>query len=288
MALLRATFSIFLCFFPSLGMAASVEYIDDQAFSRQLTEATIKLKNEGKLLDSKTLIKTMKKGKAKVFPFPVPDSKDPAIISYDELKKKVLVHCSLTKCSGKANFRVGFSSSYAISKDVVVLNHHALADEKKFHAIADSSGRLFPLSEIFAVDEENDIVIARVADGDFSPFPIVPDEPIGNQVIVMSHPDEHFYVMTRGTIARYCVCQCGCDFHKKRSGKWFGMSITADYAKGSSGAPVLNMNGEVVGMVASTNSIYHDESNDQQKNLQMVMKNCVPSRYILNIINKGP
>ena len=64
------------------------------------------------------------------------------------------------------------------------------------------------------------------------------------------------------------------------------MSVTADFAKGSSGAPILDLNGNVVGMVASTKSVYYDEENGLQKDLQMVMKNCVPAKCILDLIEK--
>ena len=62
------------------------------------------------------------------------------------------------------------------------------------------------------------------------------------------------------------------------------MAITADFAKGSSGAPVLNTKGEVVGMVSAMNSVYYEDDSTCPKNLQMVVKNCVPARYILNLI----
>jgi S1-C subfamily serine protease len=57
------------------------------------------------------------------------------------------------------------------------------------------------------------------------------------------------------------------------------MSITADYAKGSSGGPVFNDRGEVVGMVSSTSSLYYQtdspEAPKEKGPLQMVIKNCV-------------
>lgn len=66
------------------------------------------------------------------------------------------------------------------------------------------------------------------------------------------------------------------------------MSVTADFANGSSGAPILNENGNVVGMVESTLPIYFCGGNDRQKHLQMIMKKCVPARCILDLLGMAP
>ena len=66
------------------------------------------------------------------------------------------------------------------------------------------------------------------------------------------------------------------------------MSVTADFARGSSGAPIFDGLGNVVGMVASTISVYYDDEDGRQKNLQMVLKNCVPARCILDLIDQRP
>jgi S1-C subfamily serine protease len=84
--------------------------------------------------------------------------------------------------------------------------------------------------------------------------------------------------MTKGDVSRYYLLR-GKDKTAPR------MAITADYAKGSSGGPVLNVRGEVVGMVSSTNSIYYTREKGQNQNLQMVIKSCVPVGAISKLLN---
>ena len=49
----------------------------------------------------------------------------------------------------------------------------------------------------------------------------------------------------------------------------------------------LDPNGNVVGVVSSTHSIYYDEKDDRQENLQMVVNQCVPAAALLALIEQG-
>lgn len=62
------------------------------------------------------------------------------------------------------------------------------------------------------------------------------------------------------------------------------MSVTADFAQGSSGAPIVNRQGNVVGMVCSTKSLYHEDPAGCQTHLQMVLKNGVPAECIWGLL----
>ena len=71
----------------------------------------------------------------------------------------------------------------------------------------------------------------------------------------MGHPKGRFWCLTEGVVSRY-HCQRRRDRDRDAAGRpavW--MSVTADYAVGSSGGPVLGAGGRVVGMVSRTTTV---------------------------------
>src|SRR5260221_388886 len=136
-------------------------------------------------------------------------------------------------------------------------------------------GRVLPVREVLAADPLEDLVILQldVPEGEaLSSLPLAVDPaPVGSPVGVMSHPDERFYLFTMGSVGRHTVW-------RERGGSEHFMSITADFAKGSSGCPVLDERGAVVGVANNTESIYYDDNGKpRQTDTQMVVKNATPS-----------
>jgi serine protease Do len=136
-------------------------------------------------------------------------------------------------------------------------------------------GQVLPVREVLAADPIEDLVILQldVPEGMLLPSLPLASEPasVGASVGVMSHPDERFYLFTMGSVGRHTVW-------RERGGAEHFMSITADFAKGSSGCPVLDERGAVVGVVNNTESIYYDDDGKKrQTDLQMVVKNATPS-----------
>jgi hypothetical protein len=94
----------------------------------------------------------------------------------------------------------------------------------------------------------------------------------------MSHPDDRFYLLTTGTVARHTIW-------REAAGDQSFMAITADFAKGSSGCPVLDERGAVVGIVNNTESIYYDDDGKKKQfDLQMVVKNATPGWLVRKMV----
>ena len=59
------------------------------------------------------------------------------------------------------------------------------------------------------------------------------------------------------------------------------LAVTTDYAEGSSGGPILNEHGAVVGMVCQTQPIFHG---DDEGEIQMIWKYGRPGSSILSLL----
>ncbi len=143
-------------------------------------------------------------------------------------------------------------------------------------------GRVFPVREVLAVDPLNDVMLFQLdlpADVKLPTLALAPaPAPVGSPIAVMSHPDDRFFMLTTGMVARHTVWRVA-------AGDEAFMSITADFAKGSSGCAVLDERGAVVGIVNNTESIYYDDDGKKkQLDLQMVVKNATPSWVVRKMV----
>lgn len=124
-----------------------------------------------------------------------------------------------------------------------------------------------------------DVAILQAEGKGFTALPLSTNAPAGMPVRVISHPDHNFYTLSEGVVSRQFV-------NSRRRGMEpvTMLAITADFAKGSSGGPVFDDTGAVIGIVTSTVSTYYDTNNGRRDNLQMVFKHCIPSGYLLELV----
>ena len=138
-------------------------------------------------------------------------------------------------------------------------------------------GRLCAVREILACDPMNDLIILQVEGKGFTPLPLSTNVAMGAPVTLVSHPENHYYMTTTGVFSRRTV-------QRRKDGLVEFLTITADFAKGSSGAPVCNEAGAAVGLVNNTESIYYNVDHGQPVNFQMTVKNCTPAQALLGLV----
>jgi S1-C subfamily serine protease len=160
-------------------------------------------------------------------------------------------------------------------RGTLVTSLHVISEKESRGFVAMTrDGRVFPIREAVAANPAQDLVALQLDSPETETFPslsLAPaPAPLGAPIMVMSHPDEHFWMLTTGVISRNTVW-------RGERGDEFYTCITADYAKGSSGCPVLDDCGNVVGIVNNTESVYYDDDGKKkQMDLQMVIKNTTP------------
>jgi len=158
---------------------------------------------------------------------------------------------------------------------LVVTNHHVLDGALgETVVVMDHKGRVYVVEEVCAANKTFDLAIIRVGleKGErVNALEIGTPPPQGAAIGVMSHPDGNLFTFTEGRVSRY--------FRRGHRGP-VAMALTADFARGSSGGPVFDSSGAVVGVVESTRTIYYDRHGGVPSNVQMVIKAAIPTPYL--------
>lgn len=198
-------------------------------------------------------------------------------------RKGVLVVSGLYKCKRCPNWHSGAASGFMLTEDGAFCTSYHVVDNKDNDVlvIMTGDGRVAPVVEVLAADKDADLAILRARGKGFTPLPVSTnpvDAPLGGKVRVFSHPDRHFFVLSEGIISRKFIDR------QRRARPRSMLGITADFAKGSSGAPVFNEFGAVVGSVNNTQSTYYNVKDGVKDNLQMVFKNTVSLQHLKDLI----
>lgn len=175
---------------------------------------------------------------------------------------------------------VGWAAAVVLTPDgVCVSNYHVFlemlepgtrlnpADSVMF--VATEEGKVYPITEILSFSKSGDMAIFKIdTRGDIlTPMPLGDDLPAGCNVHVLSHPEGYPYAYTNGVVFRTVTLNPKDIFARR-------MEITADYAKGASGGPIMDDCGNMVAMVSSIRAIFY--SNQPPYSQQMNVKLTIP------------
>lgn len=197
----------------------------------------------------------------------------------ERARESVVVLGGLYKCKKCTDWHSATASGFAVAEpDIFLTNYHVVDDDKASILVARSrGGKVAAVTEVLAANRTADFALVRIPGLKLPPLPLRAGAPAGTPISVVSHPNHRFFSFTAGHVSRYYVQNRG--EHMPRA-EW--MQVTAEFAKGSSGAPVLDECGNAVGMVASTQAVYYNEKD--ALSAQMVFRDCVPMHAVLNAV----
>lgn len=259
----------------SLATAAP-EVINDVALRAKFLNALGKLADADEHPTAKSFAESIDELPVK---FELPEDAKVATSAPEDPADSVHLISSVYKCGRCDKWHIaGVATAWALTRDgLMMTNEHVFAKARgKVMGVCDRHGNVHPIIEVLAADAVADTALFRVEADDLVPLQVGPAAKTGAEVEVISHPHGRFFMHTYGRVSRYSKTP-----QREDRPSVVRMSITADYAKGSSGGPVLDSGKRVVGMVCNTQSIYYESNNGEPKGpLQMVVKNCVPADSI--------
>ena len=144
--------------------------------------------------------------------------------------------------------KVGNGTGFFIDDDLILTNHHVVEEARSIEAVLPDRTTL-DITGVVVSDEENDLAVLRSA----RPNPITLNlaerqVEVGTRIVVIGSPLGLDSTLSEGIISAYRpdgLADQGSDFNSPL------LQFTAPISGGSSGSPVLDLNGEVVGVVVA-------------------------------------
>ena len=198
--------------------------------------------------------------------------------------KEVLDSRALWKRARKSHIRVGWydkskkdkhlkvelSGGFAITNDTVVTCGHVIGHddevEEGYLVAVDDDDKVYAVSEVLAVNVATDCAILRLKGNDLTPLPLSVDAMPGDKVVCFSDPMDRRGFYAEGVINRFIKRPFLREEEVPEAVRanptlvetpvW--MSVTTDWAQGSSGSAVLDVHGNAVAHVSEIESVLED------------------------------
>jgi len=224
---------------------------------------------------------------------PVPDRE-----LYLRACESVFIVCSLYKSESRDDWQTSLATAFVVTEDgVLSTSCHVFDNEDTADAIVvmDVKKNVYPVTELLAANKQTDTCLFRIDAKNLKPLPLAEDAVPGAHVRVVAHPGDSFYFFSSGHVANY----------ERDSDSVLWMNVTADFGQGSSGGPVLNEQGHVIGQVSRTFTLYaggpetrgrprrvagdtkptdKKAATEEIMDPQMVFKSCVPVQSLRALV----
>jgi len=271
--------------------------VDDDSYTAQVVLAGEKLLRENKLVPLDSLRSQVRTKPFAIKALPVSHEKlEPPQIC-ERLRESTLAVGTLYKCPDCGGWHFSGSTGFVVSEDGIVSTccHVIMEDSDPKVAVAfliaaDSSGRVFPVQSVLAADTDADTCFVSISGTGLKPLPLRPGVRPGESVYCLSNPGGYFFMFTQGLIARLNRrTNADTDGHGHSNGlpsrPVLLLNITAEFAPGSSGAPVVDSCGNVVGQVASIAEAGETSADDEDQTTSpsVPIRFCTAAEEILRL-----
>jgi serine protease Do len=170
-------------------------------------------------------------------------------LTLKELNQRARGSVVLLKNLDASGEEVGEGTGFVIRDGYILTNHHVVEGASRMQAVLPDK-RVLELQGILAQDAGHDLAILQSPAHSLRPLPLVGLDPVepGERVVVLGNPLGFSSTLSDGIVSawRENGIEENPDFIKGPL-----LQITAPISEGSSGSPVMNLDGEVVGVAVA-------------------------------------
>lgn len=221
-----------------------------------------------------------------VLPAPAADVLDaPAIAS--RLRESTIAVGYTYFCDDCDAWHLYLSTGFMIADGVACTSLHVFQDAedgplKNFPIAMDQHGNVYPITGMLAADTDADSCLVQISGADsLPPLPLATDARAGEAVYLMSHPDTRYFRFSSGIISRLV-------YERRPDGAKFPLlDVTAEFAPGSSGGPIVNTYGNVLGHVSTIAATSLADDGTMDDGSAIVERLCVASESLVTMAGPG-
>ena len=160
----------------------------------------------------------------------------------EEIAENALAATVYLEMQDSNGLTLGIGSGFFVRPDLIATNFHVIEGAAQGTAKLVSKRTKYPIEGIIATDEDNDLVLVKVTADGIKPLSLGDSDTvrIGAQVYAVGNPKGMEGTFSDGIISSI-----------RRRNAQTRFQMTAPISSGSSGGPVLNRKGEVIGMSVS-------------------------------------
>ena len=304
------------CHSPSAGQAQApgVMIFDDDVLLQKITTNGRELLDAGQLTKLTDLVQQLSRPSCSLSLAPVRTTRLSATEVFEKSKAGTLSIGMLARDEASGEWFFNAATAFVLTEDgAVATSYHVLQHDEEtemprqapeversdvkaeepvktpvltnaYLIAADFDGNVFPVKEVLAADKVSDVCILRIDAQGLTPLPLNPNTRPGETVYCFSNPSDMFGHFSQGIISRFFMNREPHEPPQKPNRPVCFLSVSTDFAVGSSGGPILDDRGNVVGQVQSTSSIFADAEEEHPQHPQMVVKAALAAREILALI----
>ena len=185
-----------------------------------------------------------------------------------QIAEKTLAATVYLEMQNSKGLLLGFGSGFFVRDNLIATNYHVIEGAARGTAKLVGKFTTYTIEGVTATDKTNDLALLKVTAPGIKPLPLgnSTDVKIGETVYVAGNPKG-----LEGTFSNGIISSRRDKNTKER------LQMTAPISPGSSGGPVLNSKGEVIGVSVAV----HRALDAQNLNF------AIPSRYLTELLTKS-